>query len=108
VFEAIAKDLESGRLPLKIVTIADDQAVGLSAKIRDTGAISYHIQYALKDKEAARPQLKIGEHPTTNIETARARARTIRGLADLGIDVQAGLHDRLYRELDKEGLKWRP
>jgi hypothetical protein len=32
----------------------------------------------------------------------------VRALAEMGIDPQEGLHERLIRELQKEGTNWRP
>jgi len=104
-FEALAKDMESGRLPLKRTTITDPLTVGLSAVIRDTGLISYHVQYSMPD---SRPMLRIGIHPEMSIDRARKIADTIKHLASIGIDPQEGLHDRLIRELEKSGNKWRP
>lgn len=42
------------------------------------------------------------------ISEARVLAKTVRLLAARGIDVQAGLHERLVRELTEKGEKWRP
>jgi hypothetical protein len=105
MFESIAKDLESGRIPLDRVTVTDDAQVGLRAIIRNTGLISFHVTY---DVDGSRPYLKLGDHPAMSVTRARAVAKTVRGLADNGVDVQQGLHERLIRELEKDGMKWRP
>lgn len=104
-FELVVKDMESGRLPLKKTTITDPMTVGLSVLIRSTGLISYQVQYSAGK---SRPQLTIGHHPEMTIDRARKIAETIRHLVSLGIDPQEGLHDRLIRELEKQGNKWRP
>ncbi len=105
VFEALAQDLSSGRVPLPRVTITDPMTVGLRAIIRNTGLVSFHVHYEIGD---SRPFMKIGDHPQMTVNEARELTRTIRGLADMGIDVQEGLHDRLIRELKEKGMKWRP
>jgi hypothetical protein len=103
-FKGLVEDLETKRVPLKKIVLSDDRQVGLSVIIRDTGTISYHVQYELPD---ARPQLKIGNYPDMSVERARNIASTIVALARKGIDVQSGLHDRLIRELEQRGEKWK-
>lgn len=102
---AIAEDLKNGVIPLKRVTISDPESYGLRAVIRDTGLISFHVQYSIDD---SRPYLMIGHHPDRTIKEARELAETIRILAEKGIDPQLGLHDRLVRELLEKGPKWKP
>jgi len=110
-FRQLASDLSEGRIPLGRVTLSDDpkedpNAVsGLRAIIRGSGLISFHVQYEI---EGSRPYLKLGDAEHMNLKEARELARTVRGLADMGIDVQAGLHERLVRELKEKGMKWRP
>jgi hypothetical protein len=43
---------------------------------------------------------------SSTIEEARALTKTIRALAEKGIDVQSGLHERLLRELKAQGTRW--
>lgn len=105
VFEALAEDLQSGRVPLDRVTVSDDQVPGLRCIVRNTGLISYHVQY---DVDGSRPYLRLGDANEMTVEEARSLARTVRGLADKGIDVQAGLHSRLVKELKRDGVKWKP
>lgn len=105
VFEGLADDLAKGRIPLKRVTVSDDIVTGLRAVIRNTGLISYHVTY---DVDGSRPYLKIGDHPQMKLEEARNLARTVQSLAEKGIDVQAGLHERLIKQLKEQGAKWRP
>jgi hypothetical protein len=39
---------------------------------------------------------------------ARELAGTVQALAGQGIDAQAGLHERLIRELKAKNIRWRP
>ncbi len=103
--EALADDLQKGRIPLPRVTITDSLQAGLRAIIRNTGNISFHVNYEVGE---SRPYLKLGDHPDMTIAEARSLARTVRSLADLGIDPTEGLHTRLIRELRDKGTKWRP
>ena len=104
-FEALADDLKRGRVPLDRVTVSDNIQTGLRAIIRNTGLISFHVQYSV---EGSRPYLKIGDYPDTTVNEARSIAKTVIALAERGIDVQSGLHERLVRELKEKGEKWRP
>lgn len=104
-FEGLAKDLKDGRTPLDRLTVSDDMQQGLRAIVRNTGLVSFHAHY---DVDGSRPYIKIGDYPDMTVEQARAITKTIRALADMGIDVQAGLHERLIRELKEKGTKWRP
>jgi hypothetical protein len=106
VFEAIAADLKSGRIPLDRITVSDDVQTGLRAIIRNTGLISFHVNYDSPD--GSRPYLKLGDHPGMTVKEARELARVVRALADKGIDPAAGLHARLIRELKEKGERWRP
>jgi hypothetical protein len=87
------------------VTVSDRVVSGLRAIVRNTGEISYHVNYHVGNE---RPYLKIGQHPKTTIAEARELARTVLALAERGIDPAAGLHERLIRELKEKGEKWRP
>jgi hypothetical protein len=106
VFEALADDLKSGRIPLDRVVVSDDRTTGLRAIIRNTGAISFHVQYLSED--GSRPYILMGHYPDTTVDRARERARTIHTLAAKGIDPTAGLHARLLKELDRDGVRWKP
>jgi hypothetical protein len=106
----IAKDLQSGKLPLERVRVSDDMVVGLRAVVNRSGLVTLHASYEVGDD---RPFIKLGdinkdsdEHIT--IEQARELTKTIKALADKGIDVQDGLHKRLMRELKEQGTRWRP
>lgn len=103
--EKLAADLKSKKIPLDRISVSDDVQPGLRVIVRDTGAISFHVQYEV---DGARPYLKIGEHPGMSIKDARYVAKTCRALAERGIDVQKGLHERLVSELLEKGEKWRP
>jgi len=105
ILEALADDLQKGRIPLDRVTVTDSMQVGLRAIIRNTGGISFHVNYEVGDE---RPYLKLGEHPDMTIAEARHLAKVVRSLGDLGINPTEGLHSRLIRELQEKGVKWRP
>jgi len=85
------------------VTFTDDVQPGLRAVVRPTGTVTLHAHY---DFGGSRPMIKVGEVPGTSIAEARELTKTIRALAAKGIDVQAGLHERLLRELKAQGTKW--
>lgn len=104
--EQIADDLQTGKIPLKQVTISDEMTTGLRAIVRNSGKISYHVDYVVSDE--GRCYLKVGDHPLMTMANARKLAQTIKTLGDQGIDPQAGLHERLIRELLDKGEKWRP
>lgn len=113
----ILKDLQTGRLPLPRVQISDDMVTGLRAMINKGGtkqnpggSIALHAAYAVG---GSRPLVKLGEiqdgaeEPIT-IEEARELTKVIQELGDQGIDVQEGLHRRLWAELRRDGVHWRP
>jgi hypothetical protein len=52
--------------------------------------------------------VKVGAIPGTTIKEARELTKTIRALAEKGIDIQDGLLPRLLRELKAWGTRWRP
>jgi hypothetical protein len=54
--------------------------------------------------EALAADLKSGRVPLGGPRIAR----TVQALAEQGIDAQAGLHERLIRELKAKGIRWRP
>lgn len=108
--QALAKDLQQGRLPLERVTVSDDMVTGLRAVVYKSGLITFAISYHFGDE---RPFLKLGvldEKAPDHISVTDARelAKTVKALADKGIDVQAGLHARLLREIREKGTAWRP
>jgi hypothetical protein len=104
--EKLADDLKAKRIPLDRVTVTDEMVQNHRAIVRNTGLISFHVQY--RQADGTRPYLKIGDYPEMSIKRARALAETIRKLVEKGIDPTDGLHKRLIRELEKEGDKWRP
>lgn len=103
--KAIAKDVK--KIGLTKSTVSDDVQTGLRANIYKSGQISFIVEYKLPGI-ITRPYVTIGEHPTMSIPEARQLAAVIRDLAQKGIDVQAGLHERLIAELKRDGVKWRP
>jgi Arm DNA-binding domain len=119
-FERLVEDMQSGRNPIQRLHLSDTEGNGLRVIIRRTGVITYHCHYfappppddlELEEDEVgggARPLMKIGTYPSTDVKTARHRAEVVTKLAQSGIDVRWGLHARLMKELDSKGLKWRP
>lgn len=108
--EGLAKDLKSGRLPLERTTISDDMVTGLRAIVTKDGKISFHASYHFGE---GRPFMKIGEldkksKDYISITDARELTKTIKGLADKGIDPQEGLLQRLVKELKRDGTSWKP
>lgn len=104
-FKRLADSLSLRQMKTERVTISDEAVVGLRCIIRNTGAVSFHVQYSIA---GARPYLKIGDVPGTTVDQARKLARTVLDLAKQGVDPQVGLHDRLIRELTEKGAAWRP
>jgi hypothetical protein len=106
-FERLAKDIQSGRIPRQLNSPMSMTSQGLQAQIQNSGLISYRVIYEVGDGK--RGTLTIGHHPEMKLDRARKIADTIQYLADeLGIDPQAGLHERLVREIEERGTKWRP
>lgn len=114
LIEQFIDDLKSGRLPLPKVTIADEEQPGLHCMIRPTGNASFHVQYY--NKEGKRPYFLIGRHAPgevdhLTIDRARHLAKTIRALADKGVDVDDGLSSlraQVLHDVEVQGEKWRP
>jgi hypothetical protein len=107
---AMAKDLKSGRIMLDRTVLSDDLVVGLRAVIRKDGDVAYHASYTLGD---GRPFLKLGmldakDPDHISLAEARELTKTIKALADKGIDPQQGLHKRLIAELKRDGSNWTP
>lgn len=107
---AMAKDLKSRRLVLDRTTVSDDLVTGLRAIITKDGTVTYHASYHFGDQ---RPYLRLGvmdpkapDH--ISLTDARELTKTIKALADKGIDPQEGLHKRLIRELLEKGARWKP
>jgi hypothetical protein len=108
---AVAEDLKSRRLPMERTHLSDDIVAGLRALITKTGDVSYHANYFIDGND--RRMMKIGsankESPDyLPLADARAITKTIKDLADRGINAQEGLMPRLVRELLRDGTRWRP
>ena len=105
----MSKDIQSGAIPLTKkqpwVNIGDDRQTGLRAIIRKSGTVTFHAMYQIGE---SRPMITVGHFPDTTIEEARHLTKVVRSLADKGIDVQEGLHQRLLKELERDGTNWRP
>lgn len=112
--DALLDDLKSKRIPLDRVTITDELQPGLNCIVRSTGNASFHVQYF--NKEGKRPYFLIGYHrpgESDHMTIARARglAKTIRALADKGVDVEDGfasLRDQVLSDIEERGESWRP
>jgi Arm DNA-binding domain len=104
MFEKAASSLKGKSAP-KLITLSDPMTTGLQAIIRPSGAVSFHVHYHCNGQ---RPLLKLGNHPDMSIAQARELTKTVIALGNLGIDPQEGLHERLIRELQAKGIKWRP
>jgi Arm DNA-binding domain len=105
LFKGLQRDLEKQKGTIDRVTVSDDVVTGLQCIIRRTGLCSFHVGYNFG---GSRPVLKLGNFPDMSVGEARELARTVRALAEMGIDVQEGLHERLIRELQARGTDWRP
>jgi hypothetical protein len=105
LFKRLLRDLEKHKGTIDRVTVSDDVVTGLQAIIRKTGLISFHCGYSFR---GSRPVLKLGNFPDMSVAQARELAKTVRALADMGIDPQEGLHERLIKELREKGTAWRP
>ncbi len=106
------KDIQNKRLPLDRVTVSDDLVTGLRAMVTKDGRITFHASYHFGDQ---RPLMKIGRLDVSpkdpeymSVTDARELTKTIKSLADKGIDPQEGLSRRLIRELREHGSAWRP
>jgi Arm DNA-binding domain len=103
LFEGLLRDLKKQKIDR--ITVSDDEVQGLQCIVRKTGLISFHVGYNYR---GSRPVLKLGNFPDMSVAEARELANTVRELADMGIDPQEGLHERLIRELKAQGSAWRP
>lgn len=102
--------------------ITDNRGNGLRVTIRATGVITFACHFTAPPQredmsefdaddtptQGSRPWLKIGSWPKTSVAVARHRAEVITSLARNGINVKWGLEPRLFKELDKQGIRWRP
>lgn len=109
--EAFARDLKSQRIPLDRQQISDDVETGLRAIVYKSGLIVLAVSYNVS--EGNRPFLRLGtlnkdEPDHLTIEEARDLARTVKTIANRGIDVQDGLLRRLIQELQRDGVNWQP
>jgi hypothetical protein len=106
----IAKDLQSGKLPLERVRISDDMCVGLRAVVNRSGLVTLHVSYEVGDD---RPFWKLGDvnkdsPDYISIEDARELAKTVKALGDRGINIEDASRKRLLKELKRDGASWRP
>lgn len=106
----IAKDLQSGKLPLERVRVSDDMVVGMRAVVNKTGLCTLHVAYEVGNE---RPFFKLGDvnkdsPDYISIEDARELAKTIKALGTRGINVADASNRRLIRELKRDGARWSP
>jgi hypothetical protein len=109
-FEKFKKDLKHPllkKIPGGRQTITDPHQPGLRANIFKSGQVSFIVEYRIPGF-TTRSHLTLGNFPDMSIEEARELAVVVRELGSRGVDVQAGLHDRLIQELRRDGLNWRP
>lgn len=107
---AMAKDLKTRRIMLDRTVLSDDLVTGLRAVIRKDGGVTYHASYHFGDE---RPFMILGvmdpkSEDHISLAEARQLTKTIKALADKGINPQEGLRKRLIRELMAEGTDWKP
>jgi hypothetical protein len=108
-----AKDMINGRRLKDRETVSDDLVVGLRALITKDGVVTYHANYHLGGVGGKRGYLRLGTLDAKapdhiSLDDARELTKTIKALADKGIDPESGLHTRLIRELKEKGTRWRP
>lgn len=114
LIEDFLDDLKRQRIPLDKVTLTDEVQPGLHCIVRSNGSATFHVQYY--NKTGKRPYFMIGRHAPgqadhLTIERARHIAKTIRALADKGIDVDDGLINaraQVLLDVEEQGEKWRP
>jgi len=104
----VVTQLTSGKLPLNQMTMSDSEQPGLRILVRSSGGVTFHVQYSVAGTDKRRPYIKIGDFETMRLSTARELTKTIRGLADNGIDPFDRLQEQRVDELIKHGTKWRP
>lgn len=107
---ALVKDLQSGRVPLERMRVADDMVVGLRAVVARSGLVTLHVSYAVGEE---RPFMKLGDLNTDSpdhisVDDARTLAKTIKALGDKGINVEDANRRRMFKELREKGTAWRP
>ena len=110
--EGTAELISSGKLPLHRTSIGDDVVTGLRASFHPSSLITYVVMYTVGDKRSSitigvhDPDHKKNKNPDhLSIAEARELAKTIKAIADKGIDPQEGLHRRLIKELKRDGVK---
>lgn len=116
------KDFESKKLgKMDRVRLTDNIQSGMRVIINKSGLITFYANYTMRTKDGnERPYFTIGHYPEEFelkrnprlgdefIADMRDVATIIRNLADMGIDVQAGLHERIVAEIRAERESWTP
>lgn len=106
---AFAKDMKSRRIPLDRQTLSDDLVTGLRARILKDGTINMEASYHFGND---RPSISLGvlnpkDPDHISLTDAREVTKTVKALADRGVNPQDGLTRRLVRELLAQGVKWK-
>lgn len=109
---ALAKDMQSGKIPLERMRISDDHVVGLRAVVNRSGHTTLHVSYEIAGSDE-RPFWKLGDvnkdsDEYISVDDARELAKTVKALGHMGINVEAANRKRLIAELVRDGAKWRP
>ena len=112
LLRSICADVKHNRIPVTNgrIRITDGRQSGLIVNIYkgDKGGdpnVAFHAGYRIG---ASRPLVKIGDYPEMSLEKARKITKIIQELGSHGVDVEDGFHQRLIRELERDGAKWRP
>jgi hypothetical protein len=104
ILESVKKTVAKTKVRQRL---ADGLAPGLRVNVYPDGKVALSVEYRLPGI-ITRPQVKFGEWPDMSIDEARELAGIVRELASRGVDVQLGLHTRLAKELQRDGLDWQP
>lgn len=103
ILEASKKDAAKQKKRLRLT---DPLGPGIHVNVYIEGRVVFSVEYKLAGF-TNRLHVKIGEWPEMSIQEAREIAALVRELGLRGVDVQAGLHNRLTEELKRDGLDWR-
>ena len=116
----ISKRVVDGLLEGKIdLLLWDNEVTGFGIKVTPRGARIYLLQYRMGGRGTKTRRVTIGRHGTWTPEEARAQARKLRQMVDIGIDpreaeierqrefVDLGFENMLERFLEEYGkIKW--
>jgi hypothetical protein len=100
---AFRADVDAKKIPVRS-QITDGLVPGLRARF-EADRTAFYAHYFVAGE---RKQQLIGHFPEMSIPVAREVVKTIKALADKGINIQDGLVPRLIQELIQLGDAWRP